>query len=206
MPAVEPSTCVFSADFHEPDGRPSFRLPITCWLRTGPVWWDGNWVDGRTVYKTDATGHVEFPLIKNLEYTVRIGNRSDITFQITCPDADTADLFDYLLPRLVTITFVDAPYSVNVGDVLPITLLGTFSDGTTEDVSSACTLSTADASVATVSNQTLAGILAGSTTVSIAAVAQDQLPVRKDMLQEVLLFYPEITYTTDTPKTVTVVG
>lgn len=132
---------------------------------------------------SDEDGAVRFALIQGAQVHVEVpGREQDFVRTVTVPEEDAIDLVALLYPHLVSVAWEDdTAVSVSDGEQFSLVLTGTFSDGTTADVTSACTFEIGDEdAVMHVSGGTFRAVGTGSTTISVTAVDTDDLEVYQE--------------------------
>ncbi|MBI4689286.1 MAG: DUF1566 domain-containing protein [Nitrospirae bacterium] len=128
---------------------------------------------GSTTTTTDSNGNYTFSGAQNGSYTI-IPSLSGYTFSppsisVTVNNADVPNqnfVGSATTATLVSITVTPANPSITEGATRQFTATGTYSDSTTQNLTTSVTWSSSNASVATINNSGLAtGIAAGSTTI-----------------------------------------
>lgn len=85
----------------------------------------------RLVFRTDATGYVQFDLVRGATVDVELPNRlTDHVMHCLVPDAASVDLIDFLYPYVVSVEFVTPdPVPLNMGDILVVEAQAVLSNG-----------------------------------------------------------------------------
>jgi hypothetical protein len=159
---------------------------------------------GAVDYYTDQYGHVEFDLVQGGTFVIWLGLQIEIRHKFVCPEVVEADLFDYLYPYLTSIEMSELSYTMGVGETVGLLATGTYSDGSTCDVTSAVTFQSGDPSIASIGEAGVTGEAVGSTTINIDSVLDSALPEREDMLERSYVRIPSPSYAIGTDRTVTV--
>lgn len=203
---ASPDVCTVTADFLLPDANPIYRMEVRIEpaVENAAFIVSSNWIGSSCTYYTDADGNLSVDLVRGVTYKVSFGSRHDQSYEFECPDVASASLFDYLFPYVSVVDMSESSYSVSVGDTVSLSASATLSDGSTEDVTSAVTFSSADPAVASVDGNTLTGVAAGSTTVVVDTVEDDELPVGEDIWEDPIVVLPTPTYSIGGAKPVTV--
>lgn len=195
------ATCTLSLDLVTLTGGPAYRIPFSFELAalSGS---DAKFVDtGPVVRYTDDLGHLELDLIQGLEISVWVLGRR-LTFIV--PSEETANLADQLFPYISSVE-VSVDESGEVGDVLTLSAVGTYSNGDTEDVTSLVNFASSDTNVASVSGRSLTLLSSGATTVTVSGVKSgSELPSPEDNLELPFLLVPQPSYTLGNGVTVEV--
>jgi hypothetical protein len=206
-PSTEPELCRVAADFRLPDGRPINRLHvrILTWPDDqGALVAQSLSVLGAVDYYTDRYGHVEFDLVQGGTFVIWLGLQTEVRHKFVCPDVAEANLFDYLYPYLASIEMSESSYAMEVGETIGLLATGTYSDGSTCNVTSAVTFQSGNSSIASISNASVTGESVGSTTINIDSVLDSALPEHEDMLERSYVHIPSPFYVIGTNRTVTV--
>lgn len=85
----------------------------------------------RTVVRADASGFVQFDLLRGSKVDIELPNRLlDQTLHCTTPNAASIDLIDFLFPYVAAVEFVTAsPASVQVGESVTVEMKAILSNG-----------------------------------------------------------------------------
>lgn len=126
---------------------------------------------------SDEDGIVTFTLIQGAQVRIELpGIEQEITRTVTVPLEATCDLVALLYPYLLSVAWDDAgPLSKEVDDLFSISATGTYSDGTTENITRVCTFEHSVEGVLSGSGGSLRAVSAGSTDITITAVDTDAL-------------------------------
>ena len=135
----------------------------------------------RMFVRAGSDGKVSFQLLQGAQVKIEIPGRVlDLVRSCTIPTASTADLIDILFPRVASAAFSTSTLTMSVGEEKSLTITGTFSDGTTDNISSSSTLSSSTANVSVVSGTTIKAISAGQAVITISSVDSSTLNVNKE--------------------------
>lgn len=159
-------------------------------------------------FRTDATGLVEFDLVRGMSVDVELPNRmTDHVLHRVVPDLAQVDLVDFLFPYVVSIAFESPdPESVAIGDSLVLELSATLSDGTVVELDgSSLTMSSSNSGVLLHdSGLNFLGVSAGSVTVSVDAFDYTKLNILKQPDDTVIELLDLPSATLPSPLTVVV--
>lgn len=127
----DPRLCVAYGYFRTPSGAPAEGIDIHIINKFNPLSMDGAAVlSERVTVRTDMTGYVEVPLIRNAQYDVTVQGLNQLVRTISVPDAPNVNMPDLLFPVVSVVSFSPAgPYTVQVGQELVLTPTVTASDG-----------------------------------------------------------------------------
>ena len=172
QPPASPDVCRMGADFVGVDGLPRVNLRVKFSFDYSHVEVQDFSILGpeRTV-ATDANGHLEVDLMRGVGVHCHLPGRHDLALPFTVPDLATADLFDYLFPRVSSVALTPATMALAVGGTEEGAATATLSDGRTVDVAGAVTWASSDELVATVSTGGLVtAVAAGTANISVSAL------------------------------------
>lgn len=186
-----PDLCRVSGYIRDIHGDPLKAAVLTIRHKYDPiaVGQDTLVINERQEAKTDANGLVTFDLYQGAEVEIEIPNLGNTLVRtVTVPEQSTIDLIALILPHLVSAAFDDSdPVALVVDERKTFSVTGTFSDGTTDDITAACTLTSADEAVASkVMGAQFVGIAAGSTTISLDSIDQDKLETNEDPAGDII--------------------
>jgi hypothetical protein len=156
--------------------------------------------------KTDVNGYVAFNLWRTASVQMEMPGRPDLVLDGTVPDQAAADLLDLFLPYVTSVAFDEASFAVDVDELYEVLLTGTLSDGSTLDVTAACTLTSSDDAItASSTGNFYVGVDAGSATISCDSFDADILELNQEPGGDVIvrLSVPSATLPSDLPVTVT---
>lgn len=193
--ATDPDLCRISGYLKNAHGQPlkgwSFVLRY-CYSPMGIIT-DTLILQERLTIKADASGYVEFDLLRNSQVALELPNLLPwIHKKLTVPDTASADLLDFLFPYLVSVEFCDTgPVSIVVGGGVTAKLEGTLSNGEVVTVpGSAATYVSSDPAVLTpAAPPSFRALSAGVATVTVTAVDRSKIDMNEDRAGEPLVFF-----------------
>jgi hypothetical protein len=137
----------------------------------------------RLSFQADATGFMEFELLRGATVRVELPNLlNDFVLEVVIPDAASANLVDVLLPHVLSVAFVDtSPLAVAIDTSVEIALEATLSNGQVVAVPSAAVvlLSDAEAVLTKLGGLVFRGLAAGGANVSVDSFDPDKIELRQ---------------------------
>ena len=177
--------CLVSGVLYGMNGSPSKGVVIRIRNVDNPVAVGSEGVITGEVLRviSDASGAVAFNLIQGGQYRIELPGRSlDYVRTVTVPEEDTVDLTDLLYPYVVSAEWDDeGPLEEDAGFDFTVVVNGTFSDGSEDDVASACTFEVSDTSILRDKGSgTFRAKAAGTATITITALSQSDALAEPD--------------------------
>ena len=209
--ASDASLCRVSGYLYDIQGQPLRGYQFTLRHIHTPIVYSTNTLvlsELQTI-TADKTGLVTFDVYRKGKVKIELRGRIlDLMRECTIPDASSATLVDIVFPYIKSVAFstADASASVAVGSAYSYTITGTFSDGTTLDVSGQATLASSNTGVATVSSASATGVTAGSSLISVTAIDTSALDAYKEPDGDLISRLSEPSITLPSAVTLTVTG
>lgn len=177
--------CLVSGVLYGMNGSPSKGVAIRIRNVDNPVAVGSEGVITGEVLRviSDASGAVAFNLIQGGQYRIELPGRSlDYVRTVTVPEENTVDLTDLLYPYVVSAVWDDeGPIEEDAGFDFTVVVNGTFSDGSEDDVASACTFEVSDTSILRDKGSgTFRAKAAGTATITITALSQSDALAEPD--------------------------
>jgi hypothetical protein len=123
--------CTAFGFFRDITGAPQTNADIQFIARFDPVYVDGAGVlKERVRVRSNRQGYVQVNLFRHAHYECTIAGEEDITRKIRVPDTPNVNINDLIFPVVATaVTSPAGPFSISVGQELPIGLQVFASDG-----------------------------------------------------------------------------
>ena len=120
--STDPRLCMCSGYFRKPDGSPQKGLDIQIITKFSPLLLDGmGVVTERVIKRTDETGWVQVPLIRNGQYDVLLVGYEDTERQIDVPDMPSCNLPKLIFETVAIVELPSSPFHILQGDTVSFT-------------------------------------------------------------------------------------
>lgn len=135
---------------------------------------------------SDSDGLFSFALLQGVQFRAELTNNMyNLSRLCTVPEAESADLFDIIFPRFTNLDFSDEMEDMEVEDTQDILVIGTLSDGTTMNISTAyLTFESSDEDVVEIDSHSLKALSAGSSTITIASFDYEEYEIIENISEE----------------------
>lgn len=210
--ATDPSLCRVSGYLKDVHGSPMRGWAFVLRYKYSPLAYSSTtlFMRERLPIKSDATGYVEFDLVRGAVLVLELPNFMTELYPrtLTVPDRASVSVVGFMFPYVETLTWDEpGPLALVEGEQFDVCLTGTRTDGTTVAVSpDAVTITTSDSAVVdVVSGSLYEAKLAGAATLSVTTYdhSVDTSYVDNDGNSVVFLELPAPTLPADISVTVT---